>query len=96
MSNQTLKIKPRRSGKVKTYVFKIEVEQDEDGRWGAEIPTLPGCAAWGYTKEEALQALRDGDQAYLEVLFEDGRSLPKEAEEDTIVISGSEVVAVTI
>jgi len=58
MSNQTLKIKDRRSGKVKTYVFKVEVEQDDDGRWGAEIPTLPGgCAAWGYTREEALEAL---------------------------------------
>ena len=96
MSNQTLKIKPRRSGKVKTYVFKIEVEQDEDGRWGAEIPTLPGCAVWGYTREEALEALRDGAQAYLEVLFEDGRSLPKEAEADAIVIPGSEIVAITL
>ena len=79
---------------MKTYVFKIEVEQDEDGRWGAEIPTLPGCAVWGYTREEALEALRDGAQAYLEVLFEDGRSLPKEA--DAIVIPGSEVVAITL
>ena len=94
MSNQTLKIKGRRSGQVKTYVFKIEVEQDEDGRWGAEIPTLPGCAAWGYTREEALEALKDGAQAYLEVLFEDGRSLPKEAE--AIIIPDSEVVTVTL
>jgi len=64
---------------VKTYVFRVEVEQDEDGRWGAEIPTLPGCAAWGYTKEEALEALRGGAQVYLEVLFEDGRSLPAQS-----------------
>ena len=81
---------------MKTYVFRVEVEQDEEGRWGAEIPTLPGCAAWGYTREEALQAISDGAQACLKVLFEDGRSLPKDAEEDSIVISGSEVVAVTL
>jgi predicted RNase H-like HicB family nuclease len=96
MGNQTLKIKDRRSGQVKTYVFKIEVEQDDDGRWGAEIPTLPGCAAWGYTREEALEALRDGAQAYLEVLFEDGRPLPKEAQAEAIIIPDSEVVAVTL
>jgi predicted RNase H-like HicB family nuclease len=84
------------SGKVKTYVFKVEVEQDEDGRWGAEIPTLPGCAAWGYTREEALEALRDGAQAYLEVMFEDGRVLPKEAEAEAIIIPDSEVVTVTL
>ncbi len=96
MNNETLKIKDRRSGKVKTYVFKAEVEQDDEGRWGAEIPTLPGCAAWGYTREEALEALRDGAQAYLEVLFEDGRSLPKEAEAAAIIIPDSEVVTVTL
>jgi predicted RNase H-like HicB family nuclease len=96
MRNQTIKIKDGRSSQVKTYVFKIEVEQDDDGRWGAEIPTLPGCAAWGYTREEALEALKDGAQAYLEVLFEDGRPLPKEAEVQAIIIPDSEVVTVTL
>ena len=81
---------------MKTYVFRVEVEQDDDGRWGADIPTLQGCAAWGYTREEALEALRDGAQMYLEVLFEDGRSLPKEAEAEAIVIPGSEVITVTV
>lgn len=81
---------------MKTYIFKVEVEQEEDGRWSAEIPTLPGCAAWGYTREEALEALQEGAQAYLEVLFEDGRSLPKEAEAEVIVIPDSEVVTVTL
>ncbi len=95
MTNQTLKVKDRRSGKVKTYIFKVEFEQDEDGRWSADIPTLPGCATWGYTKEEALEALQEAAQAYLEVLFEDGRSLPKEAEETTHVVE-SPVVAVTL
>ena len=38
---------------------------------------LPGCAAWGSTREEALEALQEGAQAYLEVLFEDGRPLAK-------------------
>ena len=80
---------------MKTYIFKVEVEQEEDGRWGAEIPTLPGCAAWGYTKEEALEALQDGAQAYLEVLFEDGCPLPKEAEETTHVVEAP-MVAITI
>ncbi len=95
MRKQILKIKDRRSGKVKTYVFRVEVEQEEDGRWSAEIPALPGCATWGYTKEEALEALQEGAQAYLEVLFEDGRPLPKEAEESTQVIDDL-AVAITL
>ena len=80
---------------MKTYIFKVEFEQDEDGRWSADIPTLPGCATWGYTKEEALEALKEAAQAYLEVLFEDGRPLPKEAEESTQVIDDL-AVAITL
>jgi predicted RNase H-like HicB family nuclease len=81
---------------VKTYVFRVEVEQDEDGRWGAEIPVLPGCAAWGYTREEALEALQEGAQAYLEVMIEHNDPLPKEVEDEVKIIPGSEVVTVTL
>jgi predicted RNase H-like HicB family nuclease len=79
---------------VKTYVLKVELEQDEDGRWSAGIPALPGCAVWGYTKEEALNSLREAAQAYLEVLFEDGRPLPEEAEETTEVIDAPAVAVI--
>ena len=57
---------------MKTYVFNVEIEQDEDGRWGAAIPALPGCATWGYTSEEALEALQEAAQAYLEDMVEAG------------------------
>ena len=80
---------------MKTYIFKVEVEQEEDGRWSADIPILPGCAAWGFTKEEALEALREGTQAYLEVMMEHNDPLPQEGEEVRI-IPGSEIVAVTL
>lgn len=33
--------------------FAIEFEQEEDGRWIAEIPTLPGVMAYGLTRNEA-------------------------------------------
>jgi predicted RNase H-like HicB family nuclease len=52
---------------MKTYIFEVELEQDDDGRWSATIPALVGCSTWGYTKEEALQALREAAKAYLEV-----------------------------
>ena len=81
---------------MKTYIFKVEVEQDEDGRWGADIPVLPGCAAWGYTREEALEALKDTAQAFLEVMLEHSDPLPQEAEQEFETLSGSEVVTVTL
>ncbi len=40
--------------------FKVEVGQEEDGRWIAEVVELPGVLAYGATPEEArakVQAL---------------------------------------
>lgn len=31
----------------------IETEQEDDGRWIAEVPQLPGVLAYGATAEEA-------------------------------------------
>jgi len=63
---------------VKTYIFQVELEQEEDGRWSVWIEALPGCAAWGYTREEALAAIKDAAEAYVEDMIEAGEELPKE------------------
>ena len=31
----------------------IEFDQEEDGRWIAEVPSLPGVLAYGATRDEA-------------------------------------------
>lgn len=33
--------------------FQFEIEQEDDGRWIAEIPAVPGAMAYGSTVEEA-------------------------------------------
>jgi predicted RNase H-like HicB family nuclease len=33
--------------------LKIEIEHEDDGRWIAEIPQLPGVLAYGATSDEA-------------------------------------------
>jgi len=33
--------------------MKIEFEKEADGRWIAEVPSLPGVMAYGKTKQEA-------------------------------------------
>lgn len=33
--------------------YSIEFEQEQDGRWIAEIPSLPGVLAYGSTRLEA-------------------------------------------
>ena len=34
-------------------MLKVEVEREEDGRWIAEAPALPGVFAYGNTEAEA-------------------------------------------
>jgi predicted RNase H-like HicB family nuclease len=36
-------------------MFKVEFEEDSDGRWIAEIPSLPGVMSYGATREDALR-----------------------------------------
>jgi predicted RNase H-like HicB family nuclease len=78
---------------VKSYVFQAELEQEDDGRWSAWIDALPGCATWGYSKEEALEALKEAAQAYLEVVVEKGQQIP---ETHTVETVDAPLVAVTL
>ena len=34
--------------------MRVEVEQEQDGRWIAEIASIPGAMAYGATKAEAV------------------------------------------
>jgi len=34
-------------------MLRVESEQEEDGRWIAEVPALPGVMAYGETKAKA-------------------------------------------
>jgi predicted RNase H-like HicB family nuclease len=34
--------------------MKIEIEREDDGRWIAEVPDLPGVMVYGKTRQEAI------------------------------------------
>ncbi len=34
--------------------MKVEIEREEDGRWLAEVPDLPGVMAYGQTRQEVV------------------------------------------
>jgi predicted RNase H-like HicB family nuclease len=48
----------------------------EDGYWIAEVPSLPGCISQGKSRAEALSNIREAIELYVEVLQEDGKSIP--------------------
>jgi predicted RNase H-like HicB family nuclease len=41
-------------GKVVEQPLRVEIEQEADGRWLAEVVELPGVLAYGATRDEAL------------------------------------------
>ncbi len=34
--------------------YKIEIEREDDGRWIAEVPELPGVHTYGKSRDEAI------------------------------------------
>ena len=36
----------------------IEVEREDDGRWIAEVPDLPGVLAYGQTRQEVIERVQ--------------------------------------
>jgi predicted RNase H-like HicB family nuclease len=45
--------KPPRGTRSQDLRFSIETEREDDGRWIAEIPEVPGALAYGMTEQEA-------------------------------------------
>lgn len=76
---------------MKSYIFQVTLAHEDDSRWSAWIEALPGCAAWGYTQEEALQAIQDAAEAYVEDMIEAGEALPSQG----VVVVEAPVVTVT-
>jgi predicted RNase H-like HicB family nuclease len=53
--------------------YNIEYEREEDGRWIAEVPQLPGVIAYGTTADEAMMK---AEALVLRVLAEHPHTVP--------------------
>ena len=50
---------------------------EEDGGWIADVPDLEGCSAWGANAQEALAAVEQAQQLWLEAARERGLPIPQ-------------------
>jgi predicted RNase H-like HicB family nuclease len=57
--------------------MKIEVEREDDGRWIAEIPELPGVMAYGDRQEEAISKVKVLAFRVLADKLEHGEPIPE-------------------
>ena len=67
--------------------FRVIIQQDEDGMFIAECPSLPGCISQGKTREEALENVRDAITGYLESLKKHNEPIPPPIDEEIVEIN---------
>ena len=65
----------------------IETEREDDGRWLAEVPALPGCISQGATRAEALRNAHEAVEVYLESLRAHGDPVPPPIDEEVIEVN---------
>ena len=56
--------------------YSLEVEQEVDGRWLAEVPQLPGVLAYGSTPDQAMQRAESLALRVIADRLEHGESKP--------------------
>jgi predicted RNase H-like HicB family nuclease len=59
-------------------MLKIESEREEDGRWIAEVPALPGVLTYGKTEAEAHAKVKALALRVVADRLENGEPLPHE------------------
>ncbi len=59
-----------------TMRFRVLIEQDEEGMYMAECPSLPGCISQGKTYHEAQHNVQEAIQGYLESLKKHKEAIP--------------------
>lgn len=64
--------------------FRVLLQQDEDGIFVAEVPSLPGCISQGDTRAAALANIREAIEGYLESLRAHGEPIPPPIGEEVV------------
>lgn len=66
--------------------YRVLIDQDEDGVFVAEVPSLPGCISQGATRGEALANAREAIAAYVESLEAHGDPVPPPITEEIVEV----------
>jgi predicted RNase H-like HicB family nuclease len=58
-------------------IMRIEIEREDDGRWIAEVPDLPGVMAYGKTRKEALTKVQSLALRVIADRLDHGEGIPE-------------------
>lgn len=57
--------------------MRVEVDHEEDGRWIAEVPDLPGVMVYGQSRQEAISKVKALALRVIADRLEHGESIPE-------------------
>lgn len=75
----------------KLSVIVAEPSEETEDKFMAEIPSLPGCRAWGDTATEALENVQSVAAQFIESYRSAGDPLPEEVEAASVEPDGNQV-----
>ncbi|HGY55635.1 MAG TPA: type II toxin-antitoxin system HicB family antitoxin [Caldithrix abyssi] len=67
--------------------YRVIIEQDEDGIFVAEVPSLPGCISQGKTRSEAVKNIHEAIEIYIESLKDHNEPIPPSIDEEIIEVA---------
>jgi len=67
-------------------MYRVQIEQDEDGMFVANVPALPGCLSQGATRREVLANIQEAIQAYIESLNKHNEPIPPPITEEFVEV----------
>lgn len=67
--------------------YRVIIEQDEDGMFVAEAPSLPGCISQGKTHAEALRNMQEAIEVYIESLNAHNEPIPPSIDEEIVEVA---------
>lgn len=67
--------------------YRVLIEQDEDGVFVAEVPSLPGCISQGQTRAEVIDNIKEAIAIYLESLETHHEPIPSPISEEIVEVT---------
>jgi predicted RNase H-like HicB family nuclease len=70
-----------------TMKFRVVLQQDDDGAFVVEVPSIPGCVSQGVSRAQALDNIREAIEGYLESLKQDGEPILPPIDEEVVDVA---------
>ena len=62
-----------------TLHYVVVIDREDDGRFLASVPEVPGCHVYGRTRRQAVDRARRALEFYIQILREEGKKPPRQS-----------------